>query len=201
MKSVIYPITHQSPLSWFLRGFCLGGLSRLSLLRGDLARRRRRHLGEGSRWRRCGHFIFMRNYIVKELIRFGTYWRESPRWGRFCKQWAEYYFSPYTLDIGGTAVEVDDALVNFHYKVVPGICAFSTGRLSGGDVELLGRDAHRPSGLELLLSCLTDEIWAGGFKRLDEARLEGDSQCEGSLTSLWGFLPGGLPLPWSFLSQ
>ena len=40
-----------------------------------------------------------------------------------------------------------------HFKTIPGIGSLTTGRLPGGDLQHLGRQAHRPLYLEPLLLC------------------------------------------------
>merc|ERR1719171_2497052 len=51
----------------------------------------------------------------------------------------------------GRRVEIDEALVDPHLKLVPSVRALAARRLARVDPELLRGEAHWPSHLELLL--------------------------------------------------
>ncbi len=90
----------------------------------------------------------------------------------------------YVLDIGGAAIEIDDALVDFHDEVVPGVGTLSTGGLAGGDGELLGGNADGPACLEVLLLGFSDEVGARRLQGCDEARLKCNPEIKWSYRTL-----------------
>lgn len=55
------------------------------------------------------------------------------------------------LDNAGWAVDIDDSLVDSHLESVPGLGSLSAGRLTGGDLQNLGWDAHGSLGLVALV--------------------------------------------------
>ena len=57
---------------------------------------------------------------------------------------------PYLLDNAGWRVQVDEALVDAHLVVVPGLGTLSARRHTRGDAQRLGGQTHGSLDLELL---------------------------------------------------
>merc|ERR1719391_1278454 len=62
-------------------------------------------------------------------------------------------------DLGG-GVQVDDALVDPHLELVPGLGTLTARSLSGGDPEGLGRHPHWALHLQLLVLGAPDQVLA-----------------------------------------
>lgn len=72
-------------------------------------------------------------------------------------------------------MKVDEALVNAHLKVVPGLGTLTTGRLSGGVRKNLGGETNRTLDAELLVLGAVHKVRADLLKVLDVAGGEGDA--------------------------
>lgn len=57
-------------------------------------------------------------------------------------------------------VEIDDALVDTHLEAIEGDRTLTARSLAGGDLQDLGRHAHRARDLELLVESLVLELRA-----------------------------------------
>lgn len=55
-------------------------------------------------------------------------------------------------------MQVDQTLVDSHLELVEGFGTVTTGRLTGGDAEDLGRETNGTLDLELLVLSTLDEI-------------------------------------------
>jgi hypothetical protein len=64
------------------------------------------------------------------------------------------------LDNLGGRLEVDEALVNLHLQVVPGLGSLSARSLAGGDGELLGRKADGALDAQVLVLGALNEVLA-----------------------------------------
>ena len=64
------------------------------------------------------------------------------------------------LDHLGLGVEVDEALVDAHLELVPGVGSLAGGGLPGGDAELLGGEADGARHLELLINSAALQVRA-----------------------------------------
>ena len=65
------------------------------------------------------------------------------------------------------AVQIDDSLVNFHFKVVPGVGSFSAWGSSDGVGELLGWNSDWSFCSELVFSGIFDDCSASGLERVN----------------------------------
>ena len=72
-------------------------------------------------------------------------------------------------------VEVDEALVDAHLEVVPGLGTLTTGRLAGGVGEDLGGETDGALDAELLVLGSVHQVGADLLEVLDVARGEGDA--------------------------
>merc|ERR1719381_452683 len=68
-------------------------------------------------------------------------------------------------DLGG-GVQVNDALVDSHLELVPGLGTLTARSLSGGDPEGLGRHPHWALHLQLLVLGAPDQVLAHLFQGL-----------------------------------
>ena len=75
----------------------------------------------------------------------------------------------------GWGVQVDQALVNAHLVEVPGLGTFTVGRLTGGNLQVLGGKANRALDTEVLGLGALNELGADLLERVDLAGGEGDS--------------------------
>ena len=57
-------------------------------------------------------------------------------------------------------MQIDQALVNAHLELVPGVGTLTAGGLTGRDGQLLGREADRTGNLELLVGGLLLQVGA-----------------------------------------
>merc|ERR1712198_32661 len=72
-------------------------------------------------------------------------------------------------------VKIDDALVDTHLEPVPSFGTFTTGGLTRGDSQGLGRHSHGSLDLEGLLLGTLDQITADLFQTFHVSRGESDS--------------------------
>merc|ERR1740123_451971 len=77
-------------------------------------------------------------------------------------------------DLGG-GVQVDDALVDPHLELVPGLGTLTARSLSGGDPEGLGGHPHWALDLQLLVLGTPDQVLADLLQGLHVPGGEGDS--------------------------
>ncbi len=75
----------------------------------------------------------------------------------------------------GRRVKVDEALVDAHLKVVPGLGTLTTGRLAGGVGKHLGREADGALNAELLVLRAVYEVGANLLEVLDVTRGKRDA--------------------------
>ena len=78
-------------------------------------------------------------------------------------------------DHGGGAVDVEDSLVDSHFKAIPGVGTVTTRGTSGSDSEALGGHAVGSLGLEVGVLGAGDDLRAGLFEGLDESGGESHS--------------------------
>ncbi|TNV86313.1 hypothetical protein FGO68_gene12968 [Halteria grandinella] len=79
------------------------------------------------------------------------------------------------LNNAGRAVNVDDSLVDAHLESVPGLGTLTARRLTGGDLEDLGRDADGSLGLVALVLRAGNDLSACSFEGLGLSASEGHS--------------------------
>jgi len=72
-------------------------------------------------------------------------------------------------------VKVDEALVDAHLELVPGVGTLSGGSLTGGDLKDLGGHADRSRHAQLLVKGTLLEIGTDLLEVLDIAGGEGDA--------------------------
>ena len=72
-------------------------------------------------------------------------------------------------------LEVDQALVNAHLELVPGVGTFTAWRLAGGDLELLGGKADWALDLEVLVLGRALEVSANFLQVLHVEGSQGDA--------------------------
>lgn len=70
-------------------------------------------------------------------------------------------------------MKIDEALVDAHLKGIPGLGALTARRLAGGDLEVLGGQAHGALDAQVLVLGAVDELLADFLEGLDVARGEG----------------------------
>jgi len=87
------------------------------------------------------------------------------------------------------AVNVDDSLVDTHLEAVPGLGTLTARRLTGGDLQDLGRDADGSLGLVALVLRAGNDLSACSLEGLGLSASEGHSIGEkGGLRSQLSYL-------------
>lgn len=89
-------------------------------------------------------------------------------------------------------MEIDEALVDAHLEGIPGLGTLTVGRLTGGDLQVLGGQADGALDAELLGLGAVDELLAHLLEGLDVAGGEGDAD----LVDLGAFAEVLLGLVW-----
>ncbi len=79
------------------------------------------------------------------------------------------------LDNLSRGIEIDQTLVYSHLVHVPRLATLTTGCLSGGDLESLGRQTDGTLDAEVLGLCALEQFGADLLKGLDFARSQGDA--------------------------
>jgi hypothetical protein len=79
---------------------------------------------------------------------------------------------------------LNQTFVNSHLESIPGLGTFSTGCLSGGDLESLGRETNGALDAEFLALGTLDELLADLLEGLDFAGGQGDANLMGFLRKI-----------------
>jgi hypothetical protein len=72
-------------------------------------------------------------------------------------------------------MQINQPLVNAHFKAIPSIGTLSTGGFTSGDLELLGGKPHGTGHVKLLVEGALLQVGADFFEVLDVAGGEGDA--------------------------
>ena len=83
-------------------------------------------------------------------------------------------------------MQVDQALVDAHFKAIPCVGTFSTGCLTRGDTEVLGGKADRATDVKLLFQGTLLQIGAHLFEVGDISGSQGDADSVDDFIGWWG---------------
>lgn len=104
----------------------------------------------------------------------------------YCTYWFNRNTGQLLDDITGS-VQIDQSLVDAHFKLVPSIGTFSTGRLTGRNRQTLGGHTNGSRDMKLLVEGDLFEIRADLFNVADIATRQSDTNAVDGGTGASGF--------------